>query len=150
LTRKILVVILLLAGGVIGALIALNLGAEPNPGWHNGRFQPCPDKPNCVCSQDSDLAHQIGPISYQDSQPAAVEKIKAIVSGLERTELLSESEKHLHYAFTSLLFRFTDDVEFFIDDEQKMIHLRSASRVGHSDFGVNRKRMEEIKRRFGL
>ena len=57
----------------------------------------------------------------------------------------AEDESYLHYEFTSLLLRFVDDVEFLFDDETKTVHFRSASRTGYGDFGVNRKRMEEIR-----
>jgi uncharacterized protein (DUF1499 family) len=64
---------------------------------------------------------------------------------LPRTKLVEENDSYLHYEFTSLLFRFVDDVEFLFDDESKTIHFRSASRTGYGDFGVNRRRMEVIR-----
>ncbi len=65
---------------------------------------------------------------------------------MPRIKLVEEEDSYLHYEFTSLLFRFVDDVEFLFEDATKTIHFRSASRVGYGDFGVNRKRMEEIRR----
>ena len=65
---------------------------------------------------------------------------------MPRTKLVEEEDAYLHYEFTSLLLRFVDDVEFVLDDETKTIHFRSASRTGYGDFGVNRQRMEEIRR----
>lgn len=70
-----------------------------------------------------------------------------MVGGLPRTKLVDESDTYLHYEFTSLLLRFVDDVEFVLDDETKTIHFRSASRTGYGDFGVNRRRMEDIRSR---
>jgi uncharacterized protein (DUF1499 family) len=71
--------------------------------------------------------------------------LKTVVAGLPRTKLIEEDENYLHYEFTSLLFRFVDDVEFLFDDGTKTIHFRSASRTGYGDLGVNRRRMEEIR-----
>jgi uncharacterized protein (DUF1499 family) len=76
----------------------------------------------------------------------AKQALKEIVRSLPRTNLVEENETYLHYEFTSLLLRFVDDVEFLFDDETKTIHFRSASRTGYSDLGVNRRRMEEIRK----
>jgi uncharacterized protein (DUF1499 family) len=71
--------------------------------------------------------------------------LKTVLTTLPRTKLVDEDESYLHYEFTSLLLRFVDDVEFLFDEATKTIHFRSASRLGHSDFGVNRKRMEQMR-----
>jgi uncharacterized protein (DUF1499 family) len=71
--------------------------------------------------------------------------LKRVIAGLPRTKLVQEEDAYLHYEFTSLLLRFVDDVEFLFEDETKTIHFRSASRTGYGDFGVNRRRMEDIR-----
>lgn len=106
---------------------------------------PCPSSPNCVSTKAEDAGHAIAPFRYQKTRPEAKEALKAIVRSLPRTKLVEEDETYLHFEFTSLLLRFVDDVEFLLDDEAKTIHFRSASRTGHSDFGVNRRRMEDIR-----
>jgi len=73
--------------------------------------------------------------------------LKATVAGLPRTKLIEDDDTYLHYECTSLLLRFVDDVEFVFDDEAKLIHFRSASRIGYGDLGVNRRRMEHIRSR---
>jgi uncharacterized protein (DUF1499 family) len=110
------------------------------------QLAPCPSSPNCVSTQAQDQEHSIAPIRYQKSRSEAKEELKEIVRSLPRTRLVEGNETYLHYEFTSLLLRFVDDVEFLFDDEAKTIHFRSASRIGHSDFGVNRRRMEEIRK----
>lgn len=65
---------------------------------------------------------------------------------MPRTKLVDEDESYLHFEFTSLLLRFVDDVEFLFDEKIGTIHFRSASRIGYGDFGVNRRRMEEIRK----
>ena len=72
--------------------------------------------------------------------------MKEAILSLPRVKLVEEDESYLHCEFTSLLFRFVDDVEFVFDDATKTLHFRSASRTGYGDLGVNRKRMEEIRR----
>lgn len=106
---------------------------------------PCPASPNCVSTQAQDEGHAIAPFRYGKSKAEAKEALKAVIRSLPRTKLVEEEESYLHYEFTSLLLRFVDDVEFMFDDEVKTIQFRSASRTGHSDLGVNRKRMEEIR-----
>lgn len=110
-------------------------------------LRPCPASPNCVStlSPANDERHAIAPFRYRKPKTEAKEALKEILRALPRTRLVEEDESYLHYEFTSLLFRFVDDVEFLFDDEAKIIHFRSASRTGYGDLGVNRKRMEEVR-----
>jgi uncharacterized protein (DUF1499 family) len=78
----------------------------------------------------------------------AKSKIKQIVSSCKRTKPLKEENSYLHYLFTTALFRFKDDVEFLFDDIEKIIHIRSQSRLGGYDYNTNRKRMENIRKLF--
>ena len=134
----------------ITALYLLSMTA-PRPtqlGVIDGKLANCPSSPNCVSTQASDDQHQILPIPLQGSAGEMIEKIKKIVlSEFPRTRLVSESDHYLHFEFKSLIFRFIDDVEFVVDDKHSVVHFRSASRVGRSDLGVNRKRMEKISER---
>jgi len=67
---------------------------------------------------------------------------------MSRVRIVTAGETYLHAEFTSAVFRFVDDVEFLLDDAEKVVHVRSASRVGHSDLGVNRKRVEALREAF--
>ncbi|HEU4684993.1 MAG TPA: DUF1499 domain-containing protein [Nitrospira sp.] len=106
---------------------------------------PCPSSPNCVSTQAQDERHAIAPIPYRKPRAAAKETLKELIRSLPRTRLVEEDDSYIHYEFTSLVFRFVDDVEFLFDDEAMTIHFRSASRTGYGDFGVNRRRMEAIR-----
>lgn len=108
-------------------------------------LRPCPSSPNCVSTYAQDDGHAIAPFRYGKSRAEAKEALKAVINSLPRVTLVEEDESYLHYEFTSLLFRFVDDVEFLFDDGTKTIHFRSASRMGYGDFGVNRRRMEELR-----
>lgn len=112
-------------------------------------LSPCPSSPNCVSTQATDQGHAIAPIRYRKARAEAKEALKQAIRSMPRVTLVEEDESYLHYEFTSLLFRFVDDVEFVFDDATKTLHFRSASRTGYGDLGVNRKRMEEIRRLVG-
>ena len=108
----------------------------------------CPDSPNCVSSLSTEEAHAIKPFSYEGTPAQAWERLKTAVLSEKRVTLTKDTGTYLHFEVRSLLFQFTDDVEFLLQESDKLIHVRSASRVGHSDFGVNRKRVEQIRTRF--
>jgi uncharacterized protein (DUF1499 family) len=126
-------------------------GKRPtNLGVTDGKLAACPTTPNCVSSQapDSDEQHKIVPLSYSAAPPEAMAALKSVIQGMERTEIVSESENYLYVEFTSALMGYVDDVEFWLDPAANVIHVRSASRLGQSDLGVNRKRVEEIRSKF--
>ncbi|WP_264758939.1 DUF1499 domain-containing protein [Pseudomonas oryzagri] len=114
-------------------------------GVHDGRLAPCPDSPNCVCSQASDARHAIAPLPLAGSPEASRVRLLEILASEPRVRVVEQQERYLRAEFTSFVFRFVDDVEFLIGERQ--IDVRSASRLGHSDFGVNRKRIEHLRRR---
>jgi len=121
-------------------------GQRPtNLGIHDGRLIPCPDSPNCVCSYDQDAQHGIAPLTYSGAQTEAIAALKGIIQSLERTEIITETHNYLYVEFTSKLMGYVDDVEFYFDPADAVIQVRSASRLGKSDLGVNRQRVELIR-----
>ena len=112
-----------------------------------GQFSVCPNKPNCVSSKSTISIHKIDPIIYKGTSQDAQEKILGIIKSMPRTKISVNKNNFIHVEFTSKIFGFVDDVEFYFD-ELGTIHFRSASRIGHSDMGVNRERMEEIRHIF--
>ena len=112
-----------------------------------GQFPPCPDKPNCVSSKSSLGIHKIAPLTYKGNSKDAREILLDIINSMPRTQISIDNNNFIHAEFTSKIFRFVDDVEFYFESPGT-IHFRSASRIGHSDMGVNRNRMEEIRRLF--
>ena len=123
-------------------------GASRQVGLVDGRLRDCPDSPNCVCSQSGDPGHTIAPLRFSIAASDAWPRLRQIIEGLPRTRIVSADENYLHVEFTTALLRFVDDVEFLRDSERGVIHVRSASRIGHADFGANRKRMEAIREKF--
>jgi uncharacterized protein (DUF1499 family) len=115
-----------------------------------GKLYPCPKRHYCVSTQSNkeDEVNYIEPIKYNTSKEEAKILLMNIIKSLKRTKLLKEEGNYLHYLFTTALFRFKDDVEFLFDDNQKIIHFKSQSRIGGYDWNTNRKRMENIRKLF--
>jgi len=120
----------------------------PMVGAGKSPLQACPKSPNCVSSEAGDSGHSIAPLTYSGSLAEAHERLKKVLSEMTRMKIVEEKEDYLHAEARSLIFRFVDDVEFYFPFDEKVIHVRSASRVGYSDLGVNRNRVEEIRERF--
>ena len=130
--------------GVILAVMLSNMPAgHAQPG-----IAPCPDKPNCVSSLAVDAPHAIEPLRFQGPHDAAWSRLKSVLLRQPRSRIVEEQEGYLHAEFRSLVFRFVDDVEFLMQPEQGLIHVRSASRTGYSDLGVNRRRVERLRSQF--
>ncbi|WP_339522151.1 DUF1499 domain-containing protein [Pseudomonas sp. EA_35y_Pfl2_R111] len=119
--------------------------APDNLGIHDGQLSACPDSPNCVNSQASDARHAIEPLPLQGSAEQTQTRLKALLSEEPRVNLVEEAPGYLRAEFSSKLMRFVDDVEFLIG--AAAVDVRSASRVGHSDFDVNRERVERLRQR---
>lgn len=115
-------------------------------GVYDGKLSPCPSTPNCVCScHASDAEHEIAPLTYRGSKSEAMAALKQVVEAMERAEIITQSDDYLYAEFTSKLMGFVDDVEFYLEPAGSTIQVRSASRLGQSDLGVNRKRVELIR-----
>ena len=114
-------------------------------GLDNGNLSPCSTSPNCVVSQNGDEEHTIDPISYKGDRAKAKETLLKVLSVVPRTEVIENTENYIHTESTSRLFKFVDDAEFYLPENENVIEVRSASRVGESDLGVNRRRIEQIR-----
>ena len=108
------------------------------------QLKPCPDSPNCVSTQSSQAKKKREPIPFAGTAAEAIARLKRVVGDMARTELVAEDGNYLHYTFKTWPIPYVDDVEFIVDDREKVIHYRSASRVGHSDLGVNSRRMKKV------
>jgi uncharacterized protein (DUF1499 family) len=117
------------------------------PGLAEGKLAKCPDQPNCVCSeQKDDVKHYIDPIIIsQNITFDTLPVLKNIILDMGGT-IHAESEHYIASTFSSIIFGFVDDFEIRIDPVQKVIHIRSAARVGYSDMGVNKKRTESLRK----
>ena len=132
---------------VLPGLQGVFAGSPPdNLGARNGRLAPCPPSPNCVVSQaGDDTVHEIAPIAYQGDRNAARSTLLKVLGVVPRTEVLVEEDNYIRVEFTTRLMGFVDDGEFYLPSDESVIHVRSASRLGESDLGLNRRRLEQIR-----
>ena len=151
LLRIALAVVAILAAVVLVRFAMLGHSSQTGqaPGLFSGILSPCPDKPNCVCSEfDESAAHYIAPLDYSGvPSEKAWRDISQIVEELGG-EIAVANDEYIAATFASSLFGFIDDVECRLEPSQERIQIRSASRVGHSDLGINRKRVEMMTRLF--
>ena len=123
-------------------------GTRPdNLGVKDGRFAACKPTPNCVSSQadPADQEHYIAPIAYSGT----MQELRRAVESMTRATVIREEGNYLYAEYKSALMGYVDDVELLLDEKARLVHVRSASRLGRSDFGVNRKRIEELRTLIG-
>ncbi|MCW7470288.1 DUF1499 domain-containing protein [Leptospira kanakyensis] len=110
------------------------------------RLADCPKTPNCISSfaNPTDNEHYRSSIPYKKSLVEANTILKVKLEQMPRTKLIKVDSNYIYTEFTSLIMRYVDDVEFYFDEKNKLLHFRSASRLGKSDLGVNRKRIELV------
>lgn len=122
--------------------------APSNLGLHNGSFTPCPDSPNCVSSDEKRDSHFVEPIKFSMSANEAFKYSIEYFSSSSNFKITVEKANYLRVEDTSMIMGFVDDIELNVRPDGNIIAIRSASRVGHSDFGVNRERVERFRLEF--
>jgi uncharacterized protein (DUF1499 family) len=133
------------AAPLIAALLIGTATTAGNPAMA-ANLADCPKSPNCVSSQASDPDRQVAPLKGGENAEQARERLTAVLDSLPRVSWTATTEQRIEAQFTSLIFRFTDDVVFEIE-EDGTIQVRSASRIGYSDLGANRSRVEMLRER---
>ena len=124
-------------------------GKRPdNLGVTDLKLGSCPNTPNCVSTQDEDEQHKIEPLAFNSSPSDAIAKLASVIKAMEGSEIIVQSNDYIHAEFTSKIMGFRDDVEFYIGPQTQVIQVRAAARLGKSDLGVNRKRIEAIRKGF--
>ncbi|MFW5772866.1 MAG: DUF1499 domain-containing protein [Phototrophicaceae bacterium] len=144
-----LIIALLGAVGLYVVALVIIQQISPRPdslGVRDGQLAPCPNTPNCVSTQASRDNQRMEPLTYTGDTGSARERLLAIVRDMPGATVVTAGDDYIHAEFRSRLWRFVDDVEFYIADGQ--IHFRSAARLGQGDMGVNRQRMQTISERF--
>jgi len=105
----------------------------------------CDGLQNCTASTASAKRNHIEPISYTGDASEVIDNVASLVPTMSGTKIIAQTENYLHVTYKTLLLGYTDDLELLRDDEQGMLQIRSASRLGRSDFGANRKRIEALR-----
>lgn len=152
-----IVAALLLATALLVGQLGLLQGSEPaNLGVRDGRLKPPSNTPNSVSSQaglhpDHPMRAyaDIAPLALQGDGPATLARIKAIVQAMPGARVVKSEPDYLYVQFTTRLMKYVDDAEFWFDPAAQVVQVRSASRVGRKDFGVNRARIEAIRAQLG-
>ncbi len=131
---------------VLPGLQGVFTGTPPTDiGVHAHQLSDCPTSPNCVSSSASDDEHSIAPIEYTADQSAVRDKLVAIINNQPRTKIVEQTDDYIRVEFASRLMGFVDDAEFYFSPDAKTIAIRSAARLGESDLGVNRRRLEQFR-----
>ena len=133
--RLILVILI-----IVSSVMVYQNVKKPNLGVENGLFKPLGKRPNSVSSQAAIKSKKVAVISFEGEVAEQMDRIEDIVVSMPGAKIHQKQGSYLYAIFTSSLMRYKDDVEIFLDDSKKEVHFRSASRVGYSDMGVNRKR----------
>ena len=131
--------------GVLPGLGSTFAGETPDLGVEAGQLSSCPATLNCVVSQNADESHAIAPIAYQGDRQQVQEALIKVLAVVPRTEIVIQTEDYVRAKSTSRLMGFVDDTEFYFPTDESVIHLRAAARLGESDLGVNRRRLEQIR-----
>ena len=138
----------LTAMGLLTLLMSACSGERPgNLGVREGLLAACPSSPNCVSSQAGDEGHRITPLSFDDDPDIAFARLAKVLKSRPDAAFIEATDRYLRVELRTNFF--VDDAEFLMDRERRVIQIRSASRLGYSDFGKNRQRMEEIRAQFG-
>ena len=144
--RWIILLVLIL---LVSAIVYLKMGnSRPNNvGIKEDKLLSCPSSPNCVSSQEniSNKKHYIAPISYEINRPDMESLLIQYLLSSKSMTIISNESGYIYMEVKSKKIGFIDDVEFYLPKSEKIIHVRSASRVGYSDRGVNRERIEKIR-----
>lgn len=121
-------------------------GTPPKSGLVDGHLRPCPNSPNCLSSETSGPAY-IAPIPYTSTTTLAWQNLKKTIEDTDGA-IVDSQPGYLRAVYTSQVLRFEDDLEFHLDEATKLIQMRSASRNGYWDMGVNKRRAEQFRRLF--
>ena len=139
--------------GFITSLIVVTIlwGCSGNPTepYHSepSGFLGCPDTPNCVSSLAKDPKHRVEPLKLKKDPKTSWDIVRKTISSLPRTKIVSADDADIHAECRSMIFRFVDDLMLHLTPSDGIIHIRSASRAGYSDFGVNRRRVESLRKK---
>ena len=150
-SKYIIIIVSILLLLLILTRIGLFSGTRPlNLGVIEGRLQQCPVTPNCVSTFAEDAEHGIQPLPLTGSLIQEQDNLLSVIKSFSRTNIVVNEPGYIYVEYRTAIMRYTDDVEFMFDERAGYIHFRSASRLGMSDLGLNRRRMEQIREKWLL
>jgi uncharacterized protein (DUF1499 family) len=110
-------------------------------------FLDCPDTPNCVSSLATNPKYRVEPFKLKKDPETSWDMVQKTVGSLPRTKIISADNSDIHAECSSMIFRFVDDLMLHLNPSKDIIHIRSASRIGYFDLGVNRDRVENLRKK---
>ncbi|MDH4207187.1 MAG: DUF1499 domain-containing protein [Desulfobacteraceae bacterium] len=137
----------------IGSLMLITIlwGCSGNPterqNSESSGFLDCPDTPNCVSSLAKNPKYRVEPFKLKKDPKTSWDIVQKTVGSLPRTKVVSADNSDIHAECRSMIFRFVDDLTLHLTPSNSIIHIRSASRTGYSDLGVNRRRVEKLRKK---
>ncbi|KZL19657.1 hypothetical protein PsAD2_01936 [Pseudovibrio axinellae] len=132
--------------GVTAKMVWQNIKVPAYVGMQDGKFAPLPSSPNAVSSQTNETARKVEPLPTRATLEETRNAITHTLSQLGKNKIITLEGSYVHTVFTSAQMGYNDDVEFWIDQDEGVVHYRSQSRVGYGDMGANRARYENFKR----
>jgi uncharacterized protein (DUF1499 family) len=129
--------------GMLGASLLIGACSTPQLGASNGIFQACSFAPHCVSSTESDPQKYIAPIVV--SSPQEWQRLQQLVLAIPRTQIAVQDVNYLHAVTSTDIMHYKDDVELLYSPAKNTVDIRSSSRVGYYDFGINRARLEQLR-----
>lgn len=139
---------IMIAAGIIGFIIismAVKNNIVPKLGVENGKLKGLPSTPNAVSTQTDDMERRIEPLDFAESLEETREALMKSVESYGNYRLVSQDENYIHVEFKTETMGYKDDVEFYLDRREKIVHVRSSSRIGYSDGGLNKRRYQAIR-----
>ncbi len=131
-------------------LLAIFFGCSGSRGERNTSASSgvldCPDTPNCVSSLAKNPKYRVEPFVLKNDPQTSWYMIQKSIGSLPRTTIVTQNDTDIHAECRSMIFRFVDDLMLRLSPSQGIVHIRSASRTGYSDFGVNRRRVENLRK----
>lgn len=142
----VIAIVALVLVAMISLFVAARLAKKPGTvAVESGVLAHCPDSPNCVSSLlDEEISHRVDPIAAPGGA-ATLARAAGVLRAMPRTRIVTERPGYVHAECRSAFFGFVDDLELLVDESEGVIQVRSMARVGYSDFGVNRKRVEALR-----
>lgn len=125
-----------------------DIDRREDAGLTEGKLRPCPDSPNCICSEYPGIAHSIEPLSFSGDAGAAWTRLISILNDQPRTKIVEQTDNYIEARVRTRILRFEDVLHFRLDRVVGQVHVRSASQVGYSDLGTNRRRIESLRKLF--
>jgi uncharacterized protein (DUF1499 family) len=145
---KILLIIPALIAATALFMVVKNSLTPSNLGVTEGKLAPVPKSPNAVSSQTDDPEKRVAPFPFKADLHTTKASIKQVLRAYGNIDIKSETEDYIHAVNTTPKMKFNDDLEFYFNEKEGVVHFRSASRTGYSDMGLNRERYNALMELF--